>query len=458
MPIIHSDFSGLTWPSLSNWAGNILTSLEDQLDQTEWWPEDRIRDMQFRQIRAVVAHFEKTSPYIRQRQEQNRSLKSSEIIEENFSEYPILTRADLHDAGHSLLSTDIPKEHGAVMEYKTSGTTGKPLSFHFTALAETFHHALMMRNNRWQKRDTKKTFAIIRRYLDHDFGQPPEGAVRRSWCEPYVTGNLVMLNTDVCGLEEQLTWLKKTRPAYLQSYASNLASLAQFVEETGDDLPWLEGLSAFGEALTPVQRATIERIFGVPLDETYGSTEAGMIAFQAPNGNHLLVQSENLYVEILDESGANCSKGQVGRVIVTDLHNFATPVLRYDTGDFAAWGDDCPDGRGLRTIDFVAGRSNNLLRLPDGKSTYPLRWTDDPSIVAPIRDYQILQTSQHNLIINIVTTGAVSAAEEIEIMKMVERNAGGAFTLTVKYVDVLQPSLSGKFDSFRCDMAEHIFD
>jgi len=60
--------------------------------------------------------------------------------------------------------------------------------------------------------------------------------------------------------------------------------------------------------------------------------------------------------------------GQVGRVVVTDLHNFATPLIRYDLGDYAEMADTCPCGRGLPALKRIMGRRRNMVRLPDGRS------------------------------------------------------------------------------------------
>ena len=56
--------------------------------------------------------------------------------------------------------------------------------------------------------------------------------------------------------------------------------------------------------------------------------------------------AENLIVEIVDDKGAPCASGEIGRVIVTDLHNFATPLMRYDIGDYAEVAAPCLCGGG----------------------------------------------------------------------------------------------------------------
>ena len=83
------------------------------------------------------------------------------------------------------------------------------------------------------------------------------------------------------------------------------------------------------------------------------------------------MQNENIVLEIVDNQHRPCKQGEVGRVVITALHNFATPLLRYDLGDFAEFGAPCRCGRGLAVIRRILGRIRNRIRLPDGSSRFP---------------------------------------------------------------------------------------
>ena len=110
---------------------------------------------------------------------------------------------------------------------------------------------------------------------------------------------------------------------------------------------------------------------GVTVWETYSCEEIGNIATSCPNGEALHVVAESVLVELLDDDDQPCEEGAIGRVVVTDLHNFATPLVRYDLGDFAQVVPRCPCGRGLPTIGRVVGREANRLRRPDGTYSWP---------------------------------------------------------------------------------------
>src|SRR3546814_11153852 len=82
-------------------------------------------------------------------------------------------------------------------------------------------------------------------------------------------------------------------------------------------------------------------------------------------------QSENVLLEVVDDDGRPCGPGETGRVLITSLHNFATPLIRYELGDYAEVGSPCACGRGLPVIKQVLGRKRNRLILSDGRSGFP---------------------------------------------------------------------------------------
>ena len=88
----------------------------------------------------------------------------------------------------------------------------------------------------------------------------------------------------------------------------------------------------------------------------YTCQEAGYLALQCPDYPHFHVQSENVLLEVVDDVGQPCGPGEVGRVLITSLNNFATPLIRYELGDYAEVGAPCPCGRGLPVLKRIMGR------------------------------------------------------------------------------------------------------
>src|SRR5690606_29109428 len=103
-------------------------------------------------------------------------------------------------------------------------------------------------------------------------------------------------------------------------------------------------------------RERLRAIWGASLTDTYSASEVGVMALQCPHSGQYHVQSEVALVEVIDAAGRPCAPGEMGRVVVTPLHNFAQPLFRYDIGDLAEVGEACACGRGLPTLARIIGR------------------------------------------------------------------------------------------------------
>jgi phenylacetate-CoA ligase len=149
---------------------------------------------------------------------------------------------------------------------------------------------------------------------------------------------------------------------------TNLEFLASLVRESGQRLPALRVIQAIGETLSPVARSLIEDSFGAPVRNLYSNTEAGYVASPCPAGHGLHVHSENVLAEVLDADNRPCAPGQTGRLVLTTLHNFLTPFVRYDIVDEVTLAPGpCPCGRGLPLWTHVVGRHYPTLHLTDGR-------------------------------------------------------------------------------------------
>ncbi|HVX65187.1 MAG TPA: AMP-binding protein, partial [Bryobacteraceae bacterium] len=154
--------------------------------------------------------------------------------------------------------------------------------------------------------------------------------------------------------------IERFRPAFIMGYTATLAALADELRRRGLELSRpVRGVITIAETLSPERRRTIEGYFRAPLINRYGLRELGSWCAQtcAVSPERLHLNTELVVCEILGDDGAPAAAGEPGRVVLTDLHNYARPFIRYDTGDMAALGGDaCPCGRGFPLLGPIAGR------------------------------------------------------------------------------------------------------
>lgn len=89
------------------------------------------------------------------------------------------------------------------------------------------------------------------------------------------------------------------------------------------------------------------------------------MACQCPAHNHLHIDSEQVFLEVLNERGLPCEPGETGRVVVTPLYSTAQPLIRYEQGDLATLGPYCDCGSKLPVLLRIDGRQDPIFRFPD---------------------------------------------------------------------------------------------
>ena len=220
----------------------------------------------------------------------------------------------------------------------------------------------------------------------------------------------------------QIQWLQRIRPDFLLSMPSNLEFLASLLQESGQRLPELRVIQAVGESLTPDVRQRIETGFGVPVKNLYSTTEVGYMASPCPSGHGLHVHSENFLAEVLDADNNPCLPGQTGRLVLTTLHNFLAPFLRYEILDDVTLAPGaCPCGRGLPLWTQVAGRRHPFLHLPNGRRKSSIGITLGIRQVGACHQFQIIQRAADHVVLRVVPDKTWQA-DHAERMRQVVRS------------------------------------
>ncbi len=119
-------------------------------------------------------------------------------------------------------------------------------------------------------------------------------------------------------------------------------------------IPNLKQIITNGEPEPGKTKESFDKEFNIEIFDTYDTPEFGLIACQCHEYKKYHIQSENIYLEILDENNSPCPTGKIGRIIITSLHNFASPMIRYDTGHYASFCKPCKCGRTLPTLSRIS--------------------------------------------------------------------------------------------------------
>ena len=218
-----------------------------------------------------------------------------------------------------------------------------------TPITELFAAALGLRDATWQRLDPAGRLALIR---PSPPGAPPIRELP-DWGAPLATvwrtGAASVVDARA-PLSRQARWLARGRFDVLRASATHAHALAAHCVAAGVRVDGLARVLVAGTGLPQAARAAIERAWGAPVADAIVVRDVGVIALRCPQQPHHHVMSETVRVDVLADDGRVCAPGEAGRVVATPLHNFASPLIRVDTGLRAALGERCACGRGLPVL------------------------------------------------------------------------------------------------------------
>jgi len=448
----YSSVKGIEWPAISSPNGRIILSILHQFEQSEWWPAEELHARQFQQLGLLLAHALKNVPYYRDRFKDYGVKNPEALTLKNWSRLPFLRRQDIQAAEKGIYSEIIPKGHGKVGNVYTSGTTGRPIRALKTALSDIFWSAITLRDHLWQGRNFSGKLAVIR---NSDKGKDPypNGTKSGRWGLTdlvYKTGPGVSLNI-MSTLEQQIEWLQREDPDYLLTHPTNVYRLANYCLENGIRLGKLRQVQTISEILRPEVRDVCKAAWDVGVADIYSGREVGYMALQCPEHEHYHIQSEGTFIEVIGDDGAPCKPGEIGRVYVTPLHNFAMPMIRYDIGDYAEVGPPCPCGRSQPVLKRIIGRQQDMVTLPNGEQ----RWTllsagniESFLEIAPVHQYQFAQKDLNTIEVRLAVKRDLTEGEKDKIREWVVTKLDYPFTVFITIVEDIPRTASGKYQDF----------
>lgn len=426
-------------------------ALLHQLAASQWASPEALAQAQWPQLQALLSHARQHSPFHAHR----LAGLPAVITPSDWSRIPVLTRQEVQTMGKDIRATLLPPGHGQRSPVFSSGSTGQPVATEQTDLTQLMWDVLTLRDHEWHRRDFQGKLASLRHY-PKGFAPGAAGSTGPNWGKATAdlirTGPVTMLDVSA-DVKAQWAWLRREQPQTLLTHPTVLDALLEGLDGQAPGVPSLREVRTLSEALPEGLRERCRAVLGVPLTDVYSARETGYLALQCPDHDHYHVQSEAVYVEVLRDDGQPCEPGEIGRVVVTPLHNFAFPLIRYELGDHAEWGEPCPCGRGLPVLRRIWGRTRNRLMYPDGRWVWPIVNYRSLRDVAPIRQMRLVQRSPQHIDVELVITPRPTPEVETRLAQCLTRNLGHAFDFQFCYVDHIPRSAGGKFEDVMCAIA-----
>jgi len=419
-----------------------------ELEKTQWLSRDALEQLQLDKLKALLNIAVAHSPWHAERiLNANIPLGASQTPTlDDLARLPTMDKSDAQSHREQIAWPDVP---GGRSLYNTGGSSGQPLIFYYGKERQASDAANRIRARRWWGADLGQREVYL-------WGAPVE-LVKTDRIKQFRDRlmNQLLLNAfemSIDNMQRYTQAIETFQPTCIYGYASSLTLFARHIETQGKTLhlPQLKVVCTTGEPLYPNQRATIQRVFGVPVANEYGSRDAGFTAHESPQGQ-MLVSSETMILEILDPDGQPVAPGQTGEAVITGLHSQAQPFIRYRTGDMIkASAEQCKAGRGLHVIDEVVGRSTDFIVAADGTIMHALAVIYVLRAIQGMGEFKIIQHSTTELEVQYVPaddyandSGWQKIAEQ-EITAQLKQRLGLNTDIILKKMDKIPPEKSGK--------------
>jgi phenylacetate-CoA ligase len=334
----------------------------EKLERSQYWSEADLQVYQENKLRKLIAHAYETVPYYKDTFDKKR-LKPADIkYISDLHKLPILDKETLRKNRQRMFSTvSIQKIKFNI----TSGSTGVPLSVANHESASIVERALFYRFLRWmgyEWGDEIITFWGGR--IVQSLGKKMKGSISRMMYNQRLF-DTYKINDEL--LSKLISKIRKSPPKILRGYTSSINFLATKFLEIGLNIK-MNAISPTAEKLFRFQRDNIKKAFGKNIYNLYGCGETNSLAFECEKHEGMHIASEHVILEILNEEN---QKDLSGRVIITNLDNYAMPIIRYENGDLAEMSaKQCSCLRELPLLKEIQGRIYDIIEGLNGRKVH----------------------------------------------------------------------------------------
>lgn len=419
--------------------GEQTFALLRRYEASQWWSREHVEDAQRRALDRIIRHAVRRTRYYGGLAEE-AGLDLSSLNAGDLERFPLLDKTRLVEAGNAIQAWRPP---GTTSWKTTGGSTGVAVRLRKNRRATAAEQAASWRAYGW-------------------YGVYPGDRQARFWGTPLRAGarlrsraiDLVFNRErfsafafDDEDLAHYYQRLCARPPAWVYGYVSMLVEFAAFCGRENLDLARLgiKAVVSTSEVLSEGDRTLLSETFAAPVFNEYGCGEVGAIMYECERGT-LHLMAENLFVEPIPDPTDD--EPDACRLVVTDLHNLATPLLRYDLGDRAVPAGPCACGRGLPGFTRVFGRAYDFVSTSDGKRyhgeffLYAVEAARDAGL--PINQVQFVQVTPEEIEMRVVGGAGYRPEHGRTVADQLAAASGEQLDFTVVSVDRIERERSGK--------------
>ncbi len=404
----------------------------DFLERTQFDPPEIIQERQLRMLSAALKHAWETVPFY-QRTWAAAGVQPGDVKSlTDLQHFPIVTKSDIRTHGRELVSSAYSNQKLRVKT--TSGSTGVPLTIRIDEPAIQWKYACTLRADQWSGYRLGQRVAKV-------WGNPEyrQFGLRGRIANALIDRALYLDTLDLTPdrIAEFAREIRRHQPGLIFGHAHSLYLLACQLRKAKITDIRPNGIISTAMPLHQWQRVVIEEVFGVAPTNRYGCEEVSLIACECDKHQGLHIATESVFTEV----------EPTGHILVTDLVNFAMPLIRYRVGDVVTTTDRlCTCGRGLPLIETIEGRDADFVITPAGSLISGISLTENFAMHIPgAAQVQVVQETRYDLLVRLVADADFTEASRRKVAELVGQVFGPTVRHEVELVDRIPQEPSGKY-------------
>ncbi|TKB46141.1 phenylacetate--CoA ligase family protein [Thalassotalea mangrovi] len=407
--------------------GRALEHYDELLKNSKLDSED-LRNITLVQLKKLFAYAKANIPYY------SAVFKDIDVEDiKNFDDWenlPVLTKQDIKANIKQLMPVNISKNRLRVVS--TGGSTGEPLKLYHDKLY--FSDVLGWRVLNWWGCEPSDNIAFIYRKVKTGWRATLNALLWYPTKRIFLDASMMTSTT----MDVFLNKIQTQRPKVLQGYVGGVYEFAKYCRFKGITFDFFSAVWVTSAPLSETQRRLMDEVFKAPVYDQYGCSEVYWLAAECLERNGLHVFSDERYIEMVDHDKKSVKKGQFGVVTITDLGNYAFPLIRYQNGDRGRYLErECSCGLPFPLIDKVKGRVTDVIKLPNGNiiagDFLTTIFDNEPDTV---HEFQIHQREDYSITLKCVLGDAPNARANCDKkIKELEELVANEISISLCFVD-----------------------
>ena len=411
-------------------------------------PPLQIEQLQTQKLNKLIQHAAKTSPWYQSIIAKNNIAISQPFTLNCLAQFPITTKADIRENTDQFISTSYAGKK--LNRAKTGGSTGVSLNLFFDDRCQQLRNAAQMFADQLAGWNIGDRVAAV-------WGNPPIAKTTKQKLRSYLLERTIYLDTMDLNNFSMQAFVDKWyayKPDVIFGHSHSIYVFASFLLNNPSIKLKPKGIVATSMMLLEHERNIIEQAFNCKVTNRYGCEEVGLIAVECEQHNGMHINSPHIILECLDGNDQPAKFGEAGKLVITDLNNYAMPLIRYRVEDVGVLSQEaCSCGRTTPLLTRLEGRVADFLKKTDGGQVAGVSLVERTLTKIPgIEQMQLVQEQLHEIIINRVKGAEFNEQTDTLLLNEFNLVFGSSVTIVINDVEKIPQEKSGKYRFSICKL------